>query len=124
MTTASLDLCKELYKLSGWDFESSSYPTDNLYHQNSGNGLVIPTLAILNKYPDKYTPAYDLGYLLRKLPQKIKPGLFRNPDSTNFEWSAICYARADEFMMTAKADTPEDCAAKLAIELFRQGVLK
>jgi hypothetical protein len=57
-------------------------------------------------------PAYDLGYLLRKLPQP---------------YSIMAYSTgrlvAVQGEVTATADTPEDAAAKLAIELFKQGIL-
>jgi hypothetical protein len=76
---ASLELCKELYGLSGW-----------------------------NDTPNHV----DLGYLVRKLPAYT--------EIRNYE---ICW-QARFNSMISEADTPEDAAAKLAIELFKSGVLE
>lgn len=60
MNTASLDLCKELYSLSGWQETSfiwAEHGKDSFIMHNS-----------ITKKADDYPPAYDLGYLLRKLP--------------------------------------------------------
>lgn len=108
MNVASLPLCKELYELSGWDGVTQ-------YHS-------------VADAPDNI-PAYDLGYLLRKLPNSL-PFKFYGGNSTNpytFQlrknkayWLA-CYPSTE---LQEAADTPEDAAAKLAIDLFKQGILK
>lgn len=90
--TANLELCKELYELSGWqtpDFEND-FGTD------------------------WGCPKYNLGYLLRRLP----------------DYSKICketegyYADAHGMIEPTKANTPEDALTKLAISLFKSGALK
>ena len=61
--TANLELCKELYEVSGWkDTHSSHRPTPSNSHDN---------YRVIDMAPNIPTdiPAYDLGYLLRKLPQ-------------------------------------------------------
>lgn len=119
MNTASLDLCKELYELSGWEIE----PLD----ENNWDFL-------------ESAPKYPLGYLLRKLPAKIdindgdhiyKLTIDRKSESV---WRAsyskdIANRKGRGLVKDWKyklidADTPENALCKLAIELFRQGVLK
>lgn len=118
MNVASLELCKELYDLSGW--------ADVNYAWNTGNGRVMRLYVddgeILHR--DDY-PAYDLGYLLRRLPIKA-PNL---KGSVNY-WFTLTTIHTGEWMAwydgtagQAYGNSPEDAAAKLAIKLFKQGIL-
>jgi hypothetical protein len=119
VNVASLELCSELYELSGWgsqEFwwtEVADYPFDRnkwIAH-NQGN------------IPRKY-PAYDLGYLLRKLPAMIDGDCVTLTHAD--KWGASYEGLRGGALMSRfiqSADTPEDTAAKLAIELFKQGVL-
>ena len=61
MNVANLDLCKELYELSGWKATEK-------YHYIAGTYTDIDTVAFRGRKYDG-VPAYDLGYLLRKLPK-------------------------------------------------------
>lgn len=100
MNVASLENCKELYKLSGWDDCSLMWSNIDVVWRVVKVGDI---------------PAYDLGFLLRKFrAENIVVNLL---DVTN-RW----IADAGGFG-TGQADTPEDAACKLAIELFKQGVL-
>ncbi|SRR5258706_5170776 len=95
MNVASLKLCKDLYELSGWsdtieNFRESAHLTKDR------------------------VPAYDLGYLMRKLPRQSHVYQF----GAN-EWLAYAPGSHDH-----SADTPENAATKLCIELLNQGVLK
>lgn len=106
MDTTSLELSKALWKLSGWTY---------LAHQ------------WLSPYDDPH-PVYDLGYLLRKLPPqtRIKKEFDASPElpeETPAHYRAL-YDTVDDRHFWLGADTPEDAAAKLAIELFKHGVLK
>lgn len=93
MNVASLELCKELYELSGWKTETMSMGL----HQNA--------------------PAYDLGYLLRKLPSDC-------PLASDGETWSIAYIDEDGANREySNAMTPEDATCLLAIELFKSGVL-
>ena len=133
MNVCSLELAKELYKLSGWEDTEKSY--------NIENDVEDTSMAIL-MHPE-HTPAYDLGYLLRKLPPQIrlpyKNGRLRNrPNFLSLRpkrhygsghvykpgWEAIYLKYRTNDYIIAVADTPEDAAAKLAIELFKPGILK
>lgn len=106
MSVATLELCRELYELSGWQ---------------SGNWHIIG--------PDESTPSYDLGYLLRKLPRIHKRDwhLFLQPWTRYGTWYCNLRHWQDPYLLVEErasvGDTPEDAAAKLAIELFKQGVL-
>lgn len=103
---ANIELCRELEKLSGWK------DTD-WYYAEDGSSL---------KYwrPDNEVPAYSVGYLLRKLPG----GIAINENAQRNEgrnW--IAYQIDTDYRDNQYADTPEDAAALLAIELHKQGIL-
>lgn len=124
MTTpnvASLDLCRELYELSGWEAH---------FAYNTYTGNVVKRFA---KHDPAILPAYDLGYLLRKLPKYIGhasqscrfglfPQGFTNTASAN--WCASYDTYKGEIYLLQTADTPEDAACKLAVELFKQDILQ
>lgn len=117
MSVASLELCRELYQLSGWD------GTHFLYTK-SGK---VSTIASMFSY--KPLPAYDLGYLLRKLPPELSDEDSRVYLSMNISmtqnWCARYADAAGNRMNIEKfyAPTPEDAACKMAIKLFKQGIL-
>lgn len=114
MNVASFELCKELYGLSGWE------PNEQHSTKKQGDGYVTTT-------------RYDLGYLLRKLPKELPArsdlkGLSVMTPSICWsefdkQWEA-CYSDAQDNDGLSYADTPEDAAAILCIELFKQGILK
>lgn len=114
MNVASLELCKKLYELSGWlstDFEYSGL-----------NEVVYwpPEVQAKDPRPFPDIPAYDLGFLLRKLPVGcyVSKAKAHNTASTgNFRSGRY------GFPITERADTPADAVTKLAIELFKQGIL-
>lgn len=125
MNVARKDLCAELFKVSGWkDTNMYSYTDIRLRHvthyeySKHGGWWYSGTDAL---------PAYDLGFLLRKLPQWI--------DKTKDPKSKLCKLHVDKesanyvdddgfYWLRYRADTPENALAKLAIELIRQKVLK
>lgn len=119
---ASLELSKKLYELSGWNDAPFAYDTS--YADN--------WLRYIEDFPGDtrerrgvdIIPAYDLGYLLRKMPRVDKDGIFAwvtVSNGTN-DWTA--YWESDQGLYASRSgDTPEDVACKLAIELFNQGIL-
>jgi len=112
MNVASLELSKELYELSGWD-------DTNLWHADdpeADTSIGFAAMAEPNEH-EVYAsiPAYDLGYLLRKL-EGLDVGIYYT--NTWRSWVATAHDNQQ-----GKADTPEDAACKLSIELFKQGVL-
>lgn len=119
---ANLENCKELYELSGWpqidDFSD--------WYQDWGNedwGIGSYDANCPNNYP-----AYDLGYLLRKL-QGLKKYPILELRQYNRWW---CFygnrTKRGSIVSPQKdcgiADTPEDAACRLAIELIKQGVIE
>jgi hypothetical protein len=114
MQVASLELCKELYELSGWE------PDDKFWFSIDGKhsvhcGHEFKKELIEFKYSlARICPAYDLGYLLRKLPPIIQLG---RSEYYNCSWTN----GNDSHVFVA--DTPENAVCKLAIELFKSGIL-
>ena len=114
MNVANLDLCKELYALSGFTWKSEQY------HPS----LVTP-------FKDSAIPAYPLSYLLRKLPEKIMLSdrdfgtlpAWLSMDNLGSDGWQFGYRMGKSIKVFCVADTPEDAVCKLAIELFRQGIL-
>lgn len=122
MEVASLELCLELHKLNGWeDTDYSHYTTghddydhEHGYHGEPAIGLTKAINANVALLPD--APAYDLGYLLRKLPA------YSEVSKAEEFYYATYYPNPGE-PFGIDADTPEDAACKLLIELIRQGIL-
>lgn len=118
MYTASLELCKELYELGGWDETHHRWSKD--IH---GNDVVIDTTAA-----GATIPAYDLGYLLRKVYTwgpviRLEPiDLEARPDAHKNAY--FVWVLQHDIDIRVWADTPENAACRVAIELFKQGVLK
>ncbi len=113
MNVASRKLSQELYKLSGWQ---SQHKTTRWEDDGYGEDFVE-------------VPAYDLGYLLRKLPKTIERDNYPVVSRYFREGWAACYEASFEYEQTERwhlveASTPEDAACNLVIELFKQGVLK
>ncbi|MDI9934734.1 hypothetical protein QM806_04595 [Rhodococcus sp. IEGM 1351] len=68
-------------------------------------------------------PAYSVGYLLQKLPHSVEVrNHFMNEDFGVIQIGG--WANEMRSRLNVTADTPEDAACKLAIELFKQGDLK
>lgn len=109
MNVASLELSKELYELSGWEDVSNTHVFYGT-HWDISKASMTESIGLQNMH----LPAYDLGYLLRKL-----DGFDIQLNYSNQWRTWNCWA--DDY--DGKADTPEDAACKLAIELFKQGVL-
>lgn len=116
---AGLKLCRELYDLSGWNdtfFRWADHGKDSFFGVFVDDGL--------------HPPAYDLGYLLRKLPPYISKDIVED-----LQWLDIAPVEVDKnndvvtWSAGYKSDykyahTPEDATCKLAIQLFKQGILK
>lgn len=119
---ANIDLCRELYELSGWeDTESWLSASDLLPEVIDGKKT--------GRYKRQQVPAYDLGFLLRKLPAVIDEApLTLCTDGTGvleeIYWCAYYFSAPVIYKTGYDDKTPEDAACKLAIELFKQGVLK
>lgn len=115
MNSTSLELCEELYKLSGWE---PSHNRSDVYSWWRNPYKITEKLGI---------PKYSLGYLLRKLPEEFPDDyalqIRREPTDC---WYAGYYDKQgnSDLRTESSADSPEDAACKLAIKLFRQGVFE
>lgn len=122
MYTASLELNKELYQLSEWKGESCyqlievlSPDTGRVLRKHTVNYAVsLSYVNERNRNGCRITPLYDLGYLLRKF-------LGKGGIEIRYGDKSII---ASSHLWSIEADTPEDAVCLLAIELFKQGVLK
>ena len=64
ISIANLELCKELFEISTWS-STEKYWYQDWILQNSWK------VGHLGQAHEKNYPAYDLGYLLRKLPKNV-----------------------------------------------------
>lgn len=120
---AVLSICKELSEISGWGDTYWNYSRSSHYKDTEpehpfvlGHRGSVETQELKERYP-----AYDLGYLLRKLPERtenIRDTVLLGRATDNKVWSIVYQD------LCCIADTPENAAAELAIKLFKQGILK
>lgn len=147
MNTTSLEISKRLYELSGWMGTYCCWdktPDKDDWH--------VRQLVTINppETNGKY-PAYDLGYILRKLPHHLyiedgtkytfeySVGAERTHDiggqyqlelekweDNDYALRYMCHSNGiGTYPKSAThADTPEDAVGLLAIKLFEEGVLK
>lgn len=123
MHVAELSLCKELFELSGWKDCSHGYFKYEV-------GVLLRVEPYKPEPDDIYcvAPAYSLSYLLRRLPEFIDwKGLQHNlslyPSGVLGGWVAKYENAPLKTAFQVVADTPENAAAKLCIELFKQKIL-
>lgn len=129
MNVASLELCKELYAVSGWKghiWSEDGVKSCNLFF-NSMAGWTLTTCADPKAFedePDDWIPAYDLGYLLQKLPGENMA--FAHGKNDTWYLNLILMDIRGPGMQSSfstEGVSIEDAVAKLAIELFKQKVL-
>lgn len=135
MQNASLDNCKELYELSGWYYGFQKW----YRHPKNGLTTLHPANDYIGKQFEVICPAYDAGYLMRKLP-KFGQFAMKELSAPNrvAHWEgrlALTVADSGQWVATyldketgkwlkpVYADTPENALCQLAIELFKAGVL-
>lgn len=104
MKTASRVISAMLYEVSKWDsVRLDTYPKDG---------------------PDLMCPAYDLGFVLRKMPKYLLAGNTNTPLRMTVEPDYYCFRYGFEPGHSAKAKSPEDAICKLAIKLFERGLIE
>lgn len=119
MFVANQELCKELYELSGWGYDCEfHYLHREIFNRQPRQSDLKDGIT-----EEDYAPAYDLGYLLRKLPPTIP--------SDGADWMLQMQRGSGGWFfaygvdwLESEGDTPEDAACKLAIELIKSGVLQ
>lgn len=103
MNLASQSLCEELYELSGW--QQDGWFPGSLTERKDGSIF----------------PNYHLGLLIRKLPEHISVEYQKRVDyDGEFSWNLV--AQGDGFYWVEDGSI-EDVTCKLAIELFKSGIL-
>jgi hypothetical protein len=126
MNVSSLKNSKRLYELSGWvDVEAyyEYYPVADkhaLRHSAPDNAFGKDRML-----PDYIFPAYDAGYLLRKLPRRVDHEYSNHSVvyPTSKKWHAGYLTEGVDVKYLVAADTPEDALCLLAIKLFEEGIL-
>lgn len=131
-SVASLKLCKKLYELSGWrtcDFIwidlNDSQPFE--MYAKSFPSISTNDYRDLGEIETDWLPAYDLEYILKKLPHIGDDDdwaihLWQDDD----EWYCGYYNRhMDSDLQTESTchKNPADAACELAINLFERHVL-
>ena len=104
MNVASLELCKELFELSGWG------ETEHMHWRPTPMGDLDPNKGIA------ICPAYSLGYLLRKLPDNAS--VIKRRDDYGAKLPSESYRRG----FLHDADTPEEASIPLCHVLKLKGV--
>lgn len=115
----SLEVSKELYEVSGWEGTYFVYwHREDTTAYDKSEWIVSPR----RKVHQVSISAYSLSYLLRKLRADVSETSFI--PQVRGDWLLAYSLFGDLQDKTLFADTPEDAAAKLAIELFKQCILK
>lgn len=117
---ASLENCMTLHELSGWDETTFCHKTVLTGDELEFRAISLTEDARVGANARFLCPAYDLGYLLRKLPDQTLLGTLPT-GSWVIEYNPTPGKFTHEFEFVA--DTPENATTKLAIELFKQGIL-
>lgn len=123
LNTANIELSRELYSLSGWKDTLCWWNVFKPYEDGRPHYLVD---TYRHQSTDQHIPAYDLGYLVRKLPATSQ---WRQFDWEEFIPIIMGVSNHDGFwtvgyMEEVEGDTPEDAACELLIEMFKTGKLK
>lgn len=143
MHTTSLEISKRLFEVSGWKNTNKSwFRSDMLLTGTNGEYKLqgyVKDADLVKEFSQ--IPAYDSGYLLRKLPIRISGGKWsfmmwkQWHNGRQCNWYTVSYVHinsslanspdeAQHKVHTCEADTPEDALALLAIKLFEEEVLK
>lgn len=102
---ADLELCKELYELSGWD------DTEKVYSLPLSKSDIKPTTrVVIDDRVHTEVPAYSLGYLQRKLQESL-------PYFTGTKY----YEQLRGLLVSY---TPENDLCQLLIAVHKEGLLK
>lgn len=137
MNVASLENCKELYELSGWRDCSNTF---ELWEDSEGKERYTLSRQQMFMKSDLLCPAYDLSYLLRKLPHSTNGGKWRavlqkewhNGNGAEYWFASYVHINSmaqfqpiseQKALHITEGDTPEDAVARLCCELIKQGVL-
>lgn len=127
MNVASLERCKELHELSGWGHDPNKNAFWWMYFEPTPAKYHEPEYRLKYKTKGDYwehVPAYDLGYLLRKLPTFSTISKLPEQQLTGSSLGYSAFIDNGYAVIQEYDNTPENAACKLAIKLFKQGILK
>lgn len=144
---ASFENCLRLEKLSNWTDTLHCYEAYSDWHPTGGEPELKRRDSRVMHKSSYVHPAYDASYLLRRLPPLLKMQAKTEPPrhllliqlGTEHKVWMAAYAATDEVAallnpklrdydlrlgsIVERALTAEDALARLAIELFKRGVL-
>lgn len=124
MNVADKDLCQELYEVSGW---SDTHLRWNQFMSKEAVWQIYESSekVVFAGYVG-YAPAYDLGYVLCKLHRATIHHKWVDGESTYTARISVAkeHKTSANTVYKSESETPENAAVKLAIELFKQGILK
>lgn len=112
MHFAEVELCRKLYDVSGWDDTSFKYvggSRDNIQLRPRNKRITAPDV-----------PAYDLGYLVRRLPYPVSVTANQKGFVTT---AAMMRHRPPFFNYLARDASPENSTVDVLLEMFKQNVL-
>lgn len=125
MRVTSLEISRQLYVATGYKWNPNDRRWVKTPMRAYGQPVddyrmwkVVP-VGYRGKTAATWYPAYDLGYLLRKLPEG-----FTIVTRFNDEWLASWAPHVDEPDYAHLARTPEDAISMLIMELIEKGILK
>jgi hypothetical protein len=119
MTTTSLATSRKIFELTGWTGPDKAWQA---YTIKDPDDTLRDRWSLRSPKPNKPTskqsiPAYDLAYLLERLPDNTE--IFKYP--TKF-YEATYYSNPGD--IEATADNPAEAAGLLVIKLAEAGLLK
>lgn len=129
MNVARLELCKKLDELTDYRWRNETQYRwlclPKLIHKGSSpqqdfSSWQVKHISYRGQYRIDWYAAYDLGYLLRKL-----------PDGTQLNKTSVTYSASGIYSIDTKpvsfhfgADIPEDAICELCIKLISEGIIK
>jgi hypothetical protein len=115
MDTGLFELCKEVYKRTGWDDKKLGAFMKDVYPGENPMGIFEVKEPLESKYMKTQCPLYTSDYLLEKLGNYLELKHFGNTyDVTKY---------VNEYMFGGHADTPLKALLKLTIALDDAGEL-
>ncbi|MCO4274281.1 hypothetical protein NG701_07540 [Pseudarthrobacter sp. HLT3-5] len=112
MHFADVGRCKKLFQVSGWDDTSFKYvggSRDKIEMMPRDSRVCLPDV-----------PAYDLGFLVRRLPYAVSVTVSTKGFTTT---AAMMRHRPPFFNYLARDASPENSTVDVFLELFKQNVL-
>lgn len=116
---ASLDRCRKLYEITKWGEKFKDEKLDLWGVAENGNASVI-TQSQLDGFPVELIPAYDLGYLIRKLPL----GSSVHTPTIATDKACVAMYKVRDTVIPHSADSPENAAADLLLDLIGRKIVK